>query len=707
MNRAFLDEDERLREGISLLNGVASSQALTVAEKETIRELVADFSERIDNIKLRLGVIGEFNAGKSTLINAIIGSAVAATGDRPCTPVPISIEDAQTPSLIVTMTNGHEIREGIEEYERYTTDGLAPPNVKSVKVCVPSEFLRENRIALIDTPGINAINPEHTRISVDALSTMHAAILLMYSKQPGSKSTIEFLQKVSDQVDKLFVCVSKSDFLNEDQLNRVITELPRRLSDSSGVKIDRVWPIHIAVGQPGSDFLSFLSHLRNVMVREWYTILSRDVRSALHEYANKVSLIVNNRLALEERLFYSYLDLKPTSFPSIQEKIIKKIEPVISAEFEKITFEQKVKLKCAEVGDRVRHQIQVDFNPDEPILGFLPRKADATTIGKASTNVAHILSELDELRGSVRGKLESVAKSLMQESELELIQVNGSLDEMEKRLYRDTIESKDVQMEWRAVQVRRKKEKANCELLKAIYSRRIKISAASMSAGMAALIALGIWFEVPWLILGIVVSIFPVGFGVWLQATLKSLREQTQLHDQETTINDLVMKRIGEFKELRIPQFDLEGANAPTLEKLKSLDIGYKTNGDRVDRAIQIANIARLGGLGVAGAAVVAVKAIEYVRLPTARVAADEMLGATQVELDSFERNILESFSSLPVILKEMVDEYVQSIHGRYSSILEKVFGGNRDLLRSRELAIQELTDHSQRLSVYLSNPSS
>jgi GTPase Era involved in 16S rRNA processing len=173
---------------------------------------------QLNHITLKLGVIGEFNTGKSTLLNAILGKHVVATSDRPCTPVPIYIEAGSPEGLSIRNDDGSESKADLEAYSRYTTDGEAPAGIHSIHMTVQSSLLTDNRITLIDTPGINAINPVHTAITESVLPEMHAAILLMYSKPPGSKSTLEFLKNASSQMGKVFICISKADFLDDGQL---------------------------------------------------------------------------------------------------------------------------------------------------------------------------------------------------------------------------------------------------------------------------------------------------------------------------------------------------------------------------------------------------------------------------------------------------------------------------------------------------------
>ena len=82
-------KQKQIRNGLDTLKSILKSNALTTNEKSIIKHHINTFEEKLSNIKLRLGIIGEFNSGKSTLLNAILERKVSATGDRPCIQSPL------------------------------------------------------------------------------------------------------------------------------------------------------------------------------------------------------------------------------------------------------------------------------------------------------------------------------------------------------------------------------------------------------------------------------------------------------------------------------------------------------------------------------------------------------------------------------------------------------------------------------------------
>ena len=123
------DERKWLGELQQALVRVEASDDDLAALAESIRQL--------DELFL-LVVIGEFNAGKSTLINALLGAAV--------------LEEGVTP----TTTRIHVLRHGATESRRTLADG-----VEERTAALP--FLEH--LTLVDTPGTNALDRHHEAIT--------------------------------------------------------------------------------------------------------------------------------------------------------------------------------------------------------------------------------------------------------------------------------------------------------------------------------------------------------------------------------------------------------------------------------------------------------------------------------------------------------------------------------------------------------------
>ena len=153
-----------------------------------------------------LVVIGEFNAGKSAFINALLGQAILPEGVTPTT--------AQVNVLRYGEAEGREVVE--EQLE---------------VLLVPIDMLRD--IHIVDTPGTNAINREHERITADFVPRSDLVLFITSVDRPFTESERAFLERTRDWGKKIVVVLNKTDILDAEQdvaeVRRFVAESARHL----------------------------------------------------------------------------------------------------------------------------------------------------------------------------------------------------------------------------------------------------------------------------------------------------------------------------------------------------------------------------------------------------------------------------------------------------------------------------------------------
>jgi GTPase SAR1 family protein len=110
---------------------------------------------------LRVAVAGRVKAGKSTLLNALVGERLAPTDAGECTRVVTWYQDGHTYQVTAEPIDGeprqlrfHRDRGAIE----IDLDGLAAEKIRNLTVTWPSQALRT--ATLIDTPGIGSLSEQ-------------------------------------------------------------------------------------------------------------------------------------------------------------------------------------------------------------------------------------------------------------------------------------------------------------------------------------------------------------------------------------------------------------------------------------------------------------------------------------------------------------------------------------------------------------------
>lgn len=174
---------------------------------------------------LLLTVMGEFNAGKSTFINALIGEPVAPMGITPTTATINVLKYGPTRMVRVLHREG-TVKE--LEYEALGAwlKGLsreAAVEVRQVEILYPAEEL--TRVNLVDTPGFNSIVPEHERVARQFIERADAVVWLFDAGQPGKESERAALAKISAQGKRVLGVLNKSDRLTPEALEKVTRHL--------------------------------------------------------------------------------------------------------------------------------------------------------------------------------------------------------------------------------------------------------------------------------------------------------------------------------------------------------------------------------------------------------------------------------------------------------------------------------------------------
>jgi GTPase SAR1 family protein len=446
------------RDGIELLREISESSALSTEEKFRIVSLWNEFSDRINSIKhLRLGVIGEFNSGKSTLLNSILGKKIVATDDRPCTPIPIHIKGSEIEQLKIFYNDSltREMPLSQETIDYYTTEGEGSRFVIRLEMMVDSLLLKENNITLIDTPGINSINSEHTEATLESLKDMDAAILLIYCNQPGSKSTIEFLQRAASKIHNIFPCISKSDLLPPGQLERIIRELPGRLTKNSGIKIDEVWPIQITDNKADEGLELFLQHIKDFMMGEWLEIISQDLRKTLNEYSFKIKSLLCNRMCLQEKILYEFTQLNPTDFSKVAERIKPAAVTRFYQDFAFRPFYQHMKTESNQCLENIRKQLSVDLTPNKRLFKIFKKRITKQKAKKAYENSISIFSRLLKQDYSLENKIVRYSSDIEKLAMSQLSKIHSTLQKFDEIVFEKLQDNPEIKRQARFIRFKR------------------------------------------------------------------------------------------------------------------------------------------------------------------------------------------------------------------------------------------------------------
>jgi small GTP-binding protein len=179
-------------------NLISDLRALLARIDGTTAE-VADLKTALEDLDgvFMLVVAGEYNAGKSTLLNALLGQQVMSEGVTPTT------------DRITILTYGEERRD-------------MPLGKDVLQRSWPIELLRD--VAIVDTPGTNAIIREHQELTEKFIPRADLVLFVTSADRPFTESERQFLELISGWGKKVLLIVNKVDILENDEERARVVE---------------------------------------------------------------------------------------------------------------------------------------------------------------------------------------------------------------------------------------------------------------------------------------------------------------------------------------------------------------------------------------------------------------------------------------------------------------------------------------------------
>jgi hypothetical protein len=180
---------EVLGRAITVYRGTADAARLTAVR------------DRLD-APLRVAVAGRVKAGKSTLLNALVGERLAPTDAGECTRIVTWYRDGHTYQVQALIRNGQPRTLRFTRDDGPVTvdlDGLDAAAIDQLTVTWPAQALRT--LTLIDTPGIGSLSDQNSRHTWDLLvpddeeTPADAVVYLLRHLHPGD---VEFLRAFHD-----------------------------------------------------------------------------------------------------------------------------------------------------------------------------------------------------------------------------------------------------------------------------------------------------------------------------------------------------------------------------------------------------------------------------------------------------------------------------------------------------------------------------
>lgn len=365
---------------IKIIESVLSRYNYDKTDHLSFKQTLNEVKSKRSNKKLYLGIIGEFASGKSTLINSLLGVNLLTMGALQGTTTVVTYFEHGTLDIRIEMKNGDVLKfkrnkSKIKETFRIKSPKLSfwekisnwiksvfdtsyiDPDfnkiidtvtanekfsniIKSVTIYHSSTILQSG-IVIVDTPGIDSLNKDHTRRTIDVISNIcDLALIVIPAEKPASQNLINFINdNLSHCVNRCLYFITKVELLRTKDVELIRNNIAKRLSD--GVHATNISPICAPT----------LLHLESIKAVEESGLTNKltiqDKRQLLTKYDNSIKIAFdqlskNRTLIINERLFSLISELTTRLISELEKTQIqlskeseelKRIKKIILSEF--------------------------------------------------------------------------------------------------------------------------------------------------------------------------------------------------------------------------------------------------------------------------------------------------------------------------------------------------------------------------------------
>jgi len=204
---------------------------------EAVRQVIAA-RERLAR-PLAIAIMGEFSAGKSTFVNALLGEAVAPMGVLPTTTTINVFRRGATGGARVHYRDGRVGLVNAADVQAFL-HGLDDAEAQRIRhVEIERTGARMGDAAVVDTPGLNALDGFHERVAREFLDEADAVVWVFSATRGGAASEAEMLHDLRMSGRSVLGVLNKVDTLEGGEQE----ELSRYLKEQLGNVLAEVVPL--------------------------------------------------------------------------------------------------------------------------------------------------------------------------------------------------------------------------------------------------------------------------------------------------------------------------------------------------------------------------------------------------------------------------------------------------------------------------------
>jgi len=382
--------------------------------------LLMTLQGKLENQEYLLPFIGQYSAGKSKLINKLLGRDILPTQTRETTAFLTYISYAptgQSEYAMVCYMDGREEVVSINDVAKFdyasTGDGT---DVESIKIYINSPIL-ESGIVFVDTPGVNTLINSHIEMTENLLKESQF-IVYVFGKDP-SEQDLAMVSKIQSLKISVVFVRTHMDEVNEEEesFESLILHNKEIIEGEIGTS-----PIFYAVSCKDSEiekepwslkFTELKNYLNKTLSAKSGEIYSDSIDARIQVIANELKNQIEAKLDVLYQAKNLDLD-KVEKQKQVIEKAIKDLENDL------LRLSKEWNVKCAkkdydlkESLENVLQSVKYTFRNKLDEV-----KADETAIKETVTNVC--MESVKDANDRLNDKAESVVASFAADCNVEI-----------------------------------------------------------------------------------------------------------------------------------------------------------------------------------------------------------------------------------------------------------------------------------------------
>lgn len=218
-------------------------EALPEMNTESFDYLLSDMKNAIFTVV----VVGEFKRGKSTFVNALLGRELLPADVTPTTACIHALTYGEEETGTIFYKDNSRVSLSLDEQvlQKFVADSEEDlASIQYIGLTMKNKLL-ENRVVLVDTPGIDDINEQRSDVTYQYIPRADAVFFLLDAASPVKGSEQRFLEGtlLEQGKENIIFLANFMDRIEEEEVEESLEVVRRRIAKSANIKNPVVLPL--------------------------------------------------------------------------------------------------------------------------------------------------------------------------------------------------------------------------------------------------------------------------------------------------------------------------------------------------------------------------------------------------------------------------------------------------------------------------------